>query len=544
MTIINIASKKSIYIIPGSKSYTLMPEIYTPVDMDMLDSAGLYSVQRDLDVLIVSDNNTALRQYLSKKTLQGAVSAESIQDLMAATLTNSVYDDEANTILVGGSGGNRYVGEWDLNFGGYATLVEAFPDPTKSTGFSTISNNIFQYLGDNAPANYSSLFYDYVVAEGASSIDSGIRSMKVNIPSTLETNCNIFYGIVNNTNTVDDLMRVINGDIGLTVSGILFYVGVDSIKGFLVYCYVINNGVLDAENLWGTRILSPVADEPIYIDLNTATGSFSISITGEPNRIEQLNPETFNEFLPSTGNTFISPSILDLSNFTTDTFAPFFAYSFYLIGQSVPISPLTFDLGTEDDGRLPFLSPLQVIEPPVDATDGQVYKVVGNGTYLDNPPLADNDYVEFTENLQNLIITRPSKTDAQLNNSVLEKIDEQVQPSGIIDTAIKDSIAIVEQILPINDGGVVYISTTATFVELTGNVGSFAIVNLPSAANQQIGKHIIVMSSTTGGSSVSIHTNGSTLQGLPAVTDAVAGTVFEFVLRRYSTNTPIWVRVK
>ena len=116
MTIINIASKKSIYIIPGSKSYTLMPEIYTPVDMDMLDSAGLYSVQRDLDVLIVSDNNTALRQYLSKKTLQGAVSAESIQDLMAATLTNSVYDDEANTILVGGSGGNGgfvYGGELD-----------------------------------------------------------------------------------------------------------------------------------------------------------------------------------------------------------------------------------------------------------------------------------------------------------------------------------------------------------------------------------------------------------------------------------------------
>ena len=135
-----------------------------------------------------------------------------------------------------------------------------------------------------------------------------------------------------------------------------------------------------------------------------------------------------------------------------------------------------------------------------------------------------------------------------MNNSVLEKIDEQVQPSGIIDTAIKDSIkdsiAIVEQILPINDGGVVYISTTATFVELTGNVGSFAIVNLPSAANQQIGKHIIVMSSTTGGSSVSINTNGNTLQGLPAVTDAVAGTIFEFVLRTYYTNTPIWVRVK
>ena len=141
MTIINIASKKSIYIIPGSKSYTLMPEIYTPVDMDMLDSAGLYSVQRDLDVLIVSDNNTALRQYLSKKTIQGAVSAESIQDLMAATLTNSVYDDEANTILVGGSGGNGgfvYGGELDATPVSTANIA-VFDTLTNCT----IVNNVF-----------------------------------------------------------------------------------------------------------------------------------------------------------------------------------------------------------------------------------------------------------------------------------------------------------------------------------------------------------------------------------------------------------------
>lgn len=111
-----------------------MPEIYTPVDMDMLDSAGLYSVQRDLDVLIVSDNNTALRQYLSKKTLQGAVSAESIQDLMAATLINSVYDDEANTILVGGSGGNggfAYGGDWDAT-SSETTEIATFNVPDNS----------------------------------------------------------------------------------------------------------------------------------------------------------------------------------------------------------------------------------------------------------------------------------------------------------------------------------------------------------------------------------------------------------------------------
>ena len=267
----------------------------------------------------------------------------------------------------------------------------------------------------------------------------------------------------------------------------------------------------------------------------------SISVTGIPNRIEQVNPET-GLFFPSTGNTFTVTSVLDLTNFTTATFAPFFGYSFDTINQNIPISSLTFDLGTTDDERLPFLSALQAIEPPINAADGQVYKVVGNGTYLDNPPLADNDYVEFTENLQNL--TRPSKTDAQLNNFVLAKIDDQLQPSGLINTAIKDSIAFVEQLLPIVDGGNVTISATATFVELSGNVGSFANIYLPGAINQQVGKRIIVVSGTTGSSSVSINTAGSTLQGLPAVTNAVAGTIFEFVLRTYYTNTPIWVRIK
>ena len=457
------------------------------------------------------------------------------------THTSGETFDETKFTLVagGGTGGNRYVGEWDLNFGGYATLVEAFPDATKSTGFLTISNNIFQYLGDNAPIANGYSFYDYVVAEGASSIDSGIRSMKVNIPSTFETNSNIFYGIVNNTNTVDDLMRVINGDTGLTVSGILFLSLIDNFNEFIIYCFVINNGVI-VNNIWGTHILSPIADEPIYIDFNTATGSYSISITGEPNRIEQIDPES-GLFLPSTGNTFVSPSILDLSNFTTDTFAPFVVYGFDLIEQSVPISPLTFDLGTEDDGRLPFLSPLQVIEPPVDATDGQVYKVVGNGTYLDNPPLADNDYVEFTENLQNLIITRPSKTDAQLNNFVLEKIDEQVQPSGIINTAIKDSIAFVEQVITVSNGDSILLNPTTTFVEIVGYATASTQIRLSSVSTQPVGKRVIVLSSGSG--TISIVSNSGNLHGTP-VNSMAYGNVFEYVIRKISGGFPYWVRIK
>ena len=210
MTIINIASKKSIYIIPGSKSYTLRPEIYTPVDMDLLDSTGLYSIQRDLDALIVSDNNTALRQYLSNKTLQGAVSAESIQDLMAATLTNSVYDDEANTILVGGSGGSG--GNGGFSFGGDWDAT-----PTENTNLAT-----FNEL-DNCTATSTQL----TVINSADSFGATATSInnasnnlpglfRVTVPDTSE---GFFFVSIHNSNESNILSTV--EDETATIRGIL-----------------------------------------------------------------------------------------------------------------------------------------------------------------------------------------------------------------------------------------------------------------------------------------------------------------------------------
>lgn len=501
-------------------SYTITPNDWTTIDVDQIAFGQFVSLMSDV--------------------YSGAILALNRQKLL-----DKFEISLSAPVTSGGSGqtGDRYVGEWDLNSGGNTTLVEAFPDPTKSTGYLTISNDIFQYVGDNSPIPLGSNFYDYVQAEGVSPVNSGIRSMKINISNSLANGSSLFYGIVDNSHTLQDLIQIIASGSSSTASGYLLFSIFDVVQNFIVHVYTYNNGVIDGANSSGVRILNTQDGEPIYIDLNTTTGELSISVTGIPNRIEQVNPET-GLFFPSTGNTFTVTSVLDLTNFTTATFAPFFGYSFDTINQNIPISSLTFDLGTTDDERLPFLSALQAIEPPINAADGQVYKVVGNGTYLDNPPLADNDYVEFTENLQNLIITRPSKTDAQLNNFVLAKIDDQLQPSGLINTAIKDSIAFVEQLLPIVDGGNVTISATATFVELSGNVGSFANIYLPGAINQQVGKRIIVVSGTTGSSSVSINTAGSTLQGLPAVTNAVAGTIFEFVLRTYYTNTPIWVRIK
>ena len=500
-------------------SYTITPNDWTTIDVDQIAFGQFVSLMSDV--------------------YSGAILALNRQKLL-----DKFEISLSAPVTSGGSGptGDRYVGEWDLNSGGNTTLVEAFPDPTKSTGYLTISNDIFQYVGDNNPMPFGSNFYDYLVAEGTSTINSGIRSMKINIPMINSSGNNLLFGILNNTNTVSDLMGVLLGTPS-TVSGTIFALGYSNTNGIFVETYIVNNGVPDLSQGFGFKILDSVVGEPIFFDLDTATGAISFSITGDQNRISVYDSDS--QTFISSGNTATHPNTLDLSNFTTDTFAPYYGITFSSLGIPIPLlNTSTFDLGTTSGGRLPFLSVTQTIEPPVDATDGQVYKVVGNGTYLDNPPLADNDYVEFTENLQRLIITRPTKTEAQLNNFILEKIDDQIQPSGLINTAIKDSIAFVEQLLPIVDGGNVTISATATFVELSGNVGSFANIYLPSAINQQVGKRIIVISGVTGSSSVSISTAGSTLQGLPYVTNAVAGTVFEFVLRTYYTNTPIWVRIK
>jgi len=113
MTVFNMTAINSMYIIPGSTQYTLQVGIYTAIDLDTLDRVSLNSIQKDLGYFISSTDDSGLRTYLANKTISGEIGAESIQDLIAATLLNSVYDDEANTILVGGSGIN-YMGEISL----------------------------------------------------------------------------------------------------------------------------------------------------------------------------------------------------------------------------------------------------------------------------------------------------------------------------------------------------------------------------------------------------------------------------------------------
>lgn len=430
----------------------------------------------------------------------------------------------------------RYAGEWDLNTSGFVTLSEAIPDSTKSTGYLTISNDVYKYIGDDTPLSLDGIFYDYVVANGVSPVNSGIRSMKVNFVST-----SLLYGIVNNNNTVADLLGLVFGGIPSSVSGILVYIA--GLEGIMVY--TINNGVIDTLNLRGLDILGLTENEPMYLDLDTTTGSFSITVTGESDRISLIDSEN-NIITPVVGNTATFPAILDLTNFTTDTFAPYFGVIFGLATDSYPAQNLTFDLGTTELGRLPFLSAVFTITAPTNASDGQIYKVVGNdGTYLDNPNLYEGDYVEFSENLQKLIITRSAQSNAEISNIALTRVVEELEQGGIIYGAINEFNT--QTIAAVNGAGNV-ILTSSSYVELSnGGVTGTSSVVLPinvSGNNLKVGQRLYIMSKFTS-SFVRLTTLLPANQiGLPEVAGVTAGVTYEYVIVRIVSNKAVWLRVK
>lgn len=354
--------------------------------------------------------------------------------------------------------------------------------------------------------------------------------MKVNIPAFSRYGLNVWFGVLNNNNTVTDLVGIIGG-IPSTASGTLFALSYQSSTKTNIVGYIINNGVVD--NVYFARIVDSAVGEPVYFDLNTETGAMEFTITGNPNRFELYDIITAS-YTTVEGNTFTLSGILDLANFQTDTFAPYYGFVFESpddIAQYA--SSLTFDLGTTDNGRLPFLSAQQVIEPPLDAADGKVYKVIGNGIYLDNPPLSSGDYVEFSENIQTLIVNRLAKTDAQLNNFVLDVIDAQAQTNGLIDSAIKEKTS-GSQLLTLSNGEVATIFPNTFYVEILATDNS--TLQLPSLNTQYTGKRLLIYSSTSGLLNITFH-NG-------AINSVSVGDVFEFVAVKPTGSLAKWLRVR
>ena len=447
--------------------------------------------------------------------------------------------DATKFVGISGSGGadlsERYAGEWNLDTNGVVTLGEAVPDPTKSTGYLTISDDVFKYIGDGTPLSGGEALYDYVVANGASPINSGTRSMKVNY-ANLGTNF-LLFGIVNNNNTVADLLGVLQG-VPSSASGILIFLH----RGMVVY--TVNNGVIDELNAISLLISAPTENEPIYLDLNTATGSFSITVTGASDRLTLVDSES--KTTAVIGNTATFPAILDLANFTTDTFAPFFGTVFELATDSYPTQNITFDLGTTELGRLPFLSPIFTINAPENASDGKVYKVVGNGVYLSNPPLSSGDYVEFSENLQKLIITRPARTNAEISNIALARVVEELERGGVIYDSINEFTT--QTIVVVNGFAGNEILASSSYVELSNSgVTGSTVVTIPvnvSGDNLKVGQRLYIMSKFTS-SSVRLSTIFPANQiGLPEVSAVTAGVTYEYVIVRIVSNKAVWLRIK
>lgn len=400
MTIINIASKKSIYIIPGSKSYTLMPEIYTPVDMDMLDSAGLYSVQRDLDVLIVSDNNTALRQYLSKKTIQGAVSAESIQDLMAATLINSVYDDEANTILVGGSGGNGgfvYGGELDATPVSTANIA-VFDALTNCT----IVNNVF------TPEGYATACATHIAQE----VDAKAQ-LRFTWPATDE-NTQLIVGLWTPTSitNMDELSETASAEL----------VAISCFNGTLMETYKSLNNSPSSSSLSN----EVAAGDIILISLEYSTNILS--------------------FVNETQDVALFSA--DLGAFPS--FAESRSRSLFIFGNTT----VSFDISNTD------YPAMQVAYDEVQApenSDGKTYLVTGanENSIINGKLLKAGDFVTFFANGTDCVVSRLLSDDAirvmiqaYLSESFYMELANN--PSGLLATEIKN-LAI--SAVAVNGGG-------------------------------------------------------------------------------------------
>lgn len=240
---------------------------------------------------------------------------------------------------------------------------------------------------------------------------------------------------------------------------------------------------------------------------------------------------------------------LDVANFQNTTFAPFYGIGYQTMNSVLAnIETYTFDLGTTDDGRLPFLSVQHDIEPPLDAADGKVYKVVGNGTYLSNPPIYSGDYVEFSETLQKLIITRPAPTNAEISNTALARVVEELKPYGVIYNSINEFNT--QTIAVVNGFGNVILASSS-YVEISnGGVTASGYVVLPinvSGNNLKVGQRLYIMSTFTS-SLARISTLYPTNQiGLPEVTEVTgvtAGVTYEYVIVRIVNNKAVWLRIK
>lgn len=230
-------------------------------------------------------------------------------------------------LVSGGTDTNRYAGEWDLSVGN-TVIAEAVPDPSLSSGFIKLNDAEFQFTSDGTPVPFSGSYLDYVVANGASPINSGIRWGTVYRPEFDANNYNIIFGFCKNTQSPLQIINaLLSGNSPIPVSGVLFFIS-SSMAGLQLIAYFMSE-LLDIQTQDYTQLTHltffedvlvetiPVGT-PIHFGLDTSTGDVFIQIDNNPPITSIKNVDI------GTVNINNGAVPFDLSGFTSDTFAPFY----------------------------------------------------------------------------------------------------------------------------------------------------------------------------------------------------------------------------
>lgn len=460
--------------------------------------------------------------------------------------------DETKFILVSGSAGgglmgNRYAGTWDLSLG-VVGIGQAEPSPSRSTGFVKVDNDNFIYVPDDMPTAMLNGFADWVQAEGVSPKDSGIRWGAINIPEFDESNAalGIMFGVTRNTQSVSELLGILFGTNPTTsVSGVLHgYMRNGSSR--TLQTYIIGN-VTNAQTFnpearlymlnWGLTDI-PI-NTTVYFGIDTSTGQIYLQVGTGPilSPISLYDASDINNAI-----TVLSPDMslypLGLTDYESDTFSPFYSILYGTPFSSILTYPdtFTFDLGSEADGKLPFLSMSTVLAPPEGALDGEVYLATnGNGTFL-GEYIESGNFVEFADSKTKLIITRKPKTIAQI---------ETIATSVAITEAKKltEPNTLVRESFNVYGGEVVTIGSDTDVVELNGGANILVTLRLPTLASQYAGKRISIVVPTSIGLIVTASlSDGGTLATIETYSIHTQA-VYEFMAVKASlTSIPYWLR--
>lgn len=362
-------------------------------------------------------------------------------------ISGATFSENANKFISAGSGGTGgssggtgggYAGEWDLN-----TSVVVTPPVVSDLSFdeflSSAANNINNTSITNITPNTlipnlpSAAVYAGRVSNVLNNF-SDTRWIQLEIPSlsyvilyftddSVEiTNIpDMFYTdlFLNGTNPIDYMMILLGSEDGNILG--------EQVK-------IVNDGVFTSP--MSTNSGSPIND--------TFTIKFGIN-----KLLNQIIIEKENNII----NTYTLPiPIID--------FTRIFMSGILFPGGGFVGGTMTLQSHT-DTNRNPLqnVSGGNIIIPPNEAKDGEIWRVLNNGTYNSTYDLLNNDIILFYNNTQDLVklVDQDTKFTTSQINGLINSAIETSTTNGVIHTAINDAISNLPPV-----GTVDYISITYT----------------------------------------------------------------------------------